>query len=63
MAVRNARAALWLGLCTFIAEATGSVPGQGTKIPCRQQGAVKKTKTKKTKTEETQQHQAKHSKS
>ena len=42
--VRNSRAALWLGLCTFIAEATGSVPGQGTKIPCRQQGAVKKKK-------------------
>ena len=23
----------WLGLCTFIAEVTGSIPGQGTKIP------------------------------
>ena len=23
----------WLGLCTFIVEILGSVPGQGTKIP------------------------------
>ena len=30
--VGNSLAVLWLGLCTLIAEALGSIPGQGTKI-------------------------------
>ena len=29
----NSLAVQWLGLCTFTAEGTGSIPGRGTKIP------------------------------
>ena len=29
----NSLAVQWLGLCTFIARALGSIPGWGTKIP------------------------------
>ena len=33
MYLGNSLAVQWLGLCTFIAKGTGSIPGQGTKIP------------------------------
>ena len=34
----------WLGLCAFIAEGTGSTPGQGTNIPQAVQHGQKKKK-------------------
>ena len=37
----------WLGLCAFIAEGTGSTPGQGTNIPQAVQHG-QKTYNKKT---------------
>ena len=33
VSVGNSLAVQWLGLCTFTAEGTGSIPGRGTKIP------------------------------
>ena len=33
--IGNSLVAQWLGLCAFIAKDTGSIPGQGTKIPQR----------------------------
>ena len=37
----------WLGLCALIAKGTGSIPGQGTKIPqATQCGQKNQTKTK-----------------
>ena len=30
--IRNFLEVKWLGLCTFIAQGMGSIPGQGTKI-------------------------------
>ena len=41
----NFLAVQWLGLCTFTAEGTGSIPGQGTKIP----QAVRRSQKKKEK--------------
>ena len=38
----------WLGLHAFIAKGTGSIPGQGTKIPQAMQHS-QKTKQNKTK--------------
>ena len=38
-----------LGLCIFIAEGTGSIPGWGTKIPQAEQHSKKKKKKKKEK--------------
>ena len=40
----NSLTVQWLGLHAFTAEGLGSVPGQGTKIPC---GVIKKLKKKK----------------
>ena len=37
----------WLGLCTFTAEGTDSIPGQGTKILQAMQCGKKKKKKKK----------------
>ena len=34
----------WLGLCAFIAEGLGSIPGQGTKIPQAARCGKKKRK-------------------
>ena len=40
----------WLGLCSFIAEGTGSIPGQGTKIlQTMQHSQNKQTKRKEIK--------------
>ena len=36
----------WLGLCAFIAEGLGSIPGWGTKIPQAVQCGKKKEKNK-----------------
>ena len=40
----NSLAVQWLGLCAFIAEGPGSIPGQGTKIPQAVQCSQKKKK-------------------
>ena len=37
----------WLRLCAFPAEGMGSIPGQGTKIPCTTQNDQKKKWGKK----------------
>ena len=39
----NSLAVLWLGLCSFTAESSGSLPGQGTKILCKPHDAAKTT--------------------
>ena len=39
-------AAQLLGFCTFIAEGSGSIPGQGTKIPLAARHGQKKKKKK-----------------
>ena len=42
----NSLAVQWLGLCSFTVEATGSIPGRGTKIPQAVQRGQKKKKIK-----------------
>ena len=42
MAVGNSLAVQWLGLHAFTAEAAGSIPGRGTKIPQAVQHGQKK---------------------